>query len=145
MSKELAKYRGNEDSVLPYHNSLFSEFDSIIQGALNEFWKSPSWAFSRNWKPTEVEESDNDYTISVEIPGFKKSEISVRAENDSLRIEAKNAKSSYSRLFSGYHWDLSKSDVTLENGILSVKVPKKEWAKAKSLEIKEIKEIEDKK
>ena len=40
---------------------------------------------------TDIKESDNDYSLSIEMPGFKKDEIKVSLENGYLTVSAEKA------------------------------------------------------
>jgi HSP20 family protein len=102
----------------------------------DEFWKSPEIQFARNWRPTDINETDKEYNIEVELPRFKKEEIKVEVTKGVLKITAKNAKSSYIREFSLPFCDYDKTDVKLEDGVLKVIIPKNENGKTKFIDIK---------
>lgn len=110
-------------------------FDDAIQSLFDDFWREPSFQLNRNWRPTDITETDNGLKIEVELPGFKKDQVHVEANDRALKIEAKSDRSSYSRMFSDSRIDWPKAEIKLENGILLVNAPRTEKAKAKVLKI----------
>ena len=105
---------------------------------------------------TDVKETEKDYILDVDLPGFKKEDVNLNLENGYLTISAKrehkvdneNRKENFvrrersfgqfSRSF--YVGDVEQDEIEahLENGILTIKLPKEEEKKAKSnrIEIK---------
>ena len=105
---------------------------------------------------TDVKETEKNYILDVDLPGFKKEDVNLNLENGYLTISAKrehkvdneNRKENFvrrersfgqfSRSF--YVGDVEQDEIEahLENGILTIKLPKEEEKKAKSnrIEIK---------
>ena len=105
---------------------------------------------------TDIKETENNYVLEVDLPGFDKKDINMELENGYLSISAKrehkveeNDKKDnfirrersfgqFSRSF--YVGDIKEEDISakLENGILTVLLPKeeKEKPKTKRIEIK---------
>lgn len=95
-----------------------------------------------NMMKTDVKENENDYELQVEVPGVSKENISIDYENDYVTIAAKTNKSkdekdkegnyirrerysgSYSRSY--YVGDVDRESIKakLDNGVLSIIVPK---------------------
>ena len=91
---------------------------------------------------TDVKENENDYELQVEVPGVSKENISIDYENGYVTIAAKTNKSkdekdkegnyirrerysgSYSRSY--YVGDVDRESIKakLDNGVLSIIVPK---------------------
>jgi HSP20 family protein len=101
----------------------------------------------------DVEETDHEFLISVEIPGIKKDDIKITFENNYLTIsgEKKNKKDVKNENFHHSERSYGKFSRTLaipagvmldnieaeyEQGVLSVKIPKAEEAKPKQIEVK---------
>lgn len=139
-NNKLSKYVGGSDdsgnSLVPFSSRSFFELDNWVDSLFNDFWREPAFLRQRNWRFSEAVEDENSVTISVELPGFKKSEVNVSAKDNGILVSAKNSKSSYTRSFFDNRVDYSKSDVKLEDGVLTIKTPKREEAKAKQIEIK---------
>lgn len=95
-----------------------------------------------NMMKTDVKENENDYELQVEVPGVSKENISIDYENGYVTIAAKTNKSkdekdkecnyirrerysgSYSRSY--YVGDVDRESIKakLDNGVLSIIVPK---------------------
>lgn len=95
-----------------------------------------------NMMKTDVKENENDYELQVEVPGVNKENISIDYENGYVTIVAKTNKSkdekdkegnyirrerysgSYSRSY--YVGDVDRESIKakLDNGVLSIIVPK---------------------
>jgi len=123
-------------SSLAKYNKLNGDLDVLFDSFHDAFWSDPYFQFTRNWKPTDVTETETNYVVEVELPRFKREEIKVEAVKGTVQVTAKNARSSYVRSFSLQYADYDKAEVKLENGLLTVTVPKKTEAQAKVLEIK---------
>ena len=100
---------------------------------------------ARNMMKTDVRETDNSYELDIDLPGFKKDEISVQLDNGYLSISAskgldkdeenKNGKYIRRERYAGamnrtfYVGDnLTQQDIQakFEDGILKISVPKKD-------------------
>lgn len=86
---------------------------------------------------TDIVENDNDYELALEVPGFNKSDFSVKIENNKLIIsgEKKTSEKKYNlrETFQGSFvrtFNLPKNIKTDEinaiynDGILTIKIPK---------------------
>jgi len=123
---------------------LFDPFD--------EFFK-PLYTTPRTGMKTDIKENDDSYELDIEIPGFKKDEISVSFNDGYLTVgcnkqrkeEDGNDKSTYIRkeISESYQRSYYMGDEVVEdeirakydNGILKLCVPKK---KAKQIEAHKI-------
>lgn len=100
-----------------------------------------------------VEETDNEFKISAELPGMKKDDIKITFENNILSISGeKKAEQDYKDgNFHRYERNygkfartvgvpsgvkLDKIDAEYKNGVLNITIPKAEEAKPKEIEIK---------
>ena len=74
--------------LLPRRNySLFDEFFD------NGFWGKGFDKFEAPSMKTDVKEVDGNYELSVELPGFKKEEITASLKDGYLTISAKHEES----------------------------------------------------
>ncbi len=134
--------------------SIFSEnlFDEMMNFDFDKEFERMSRPLygkhNKNMMRTDVRETENNYEMDIDLPGFKKDEISVQLENGYLSINAtkgldKNEEKkdgqyirreryvgSMNRTFYVGN-QLSQNDVQakFEDGILKLTVPKKEPAK----------------
>ena len=100
----------------------------------------------------DIYETQDDYFLTANMPGVSKEDIKIKLEDGHLVImgrvnfdEALNRKYVLKELESGNFYrrfkisegiDESKIDAKLENGVLSVVLPKHERLKPKNIEIK---------
>lgn len=113
---------------------------------LDEFSAGYRKAFS------SFKENDKEYLIQIELPGIEKEDIKlniidnsieIRAQKKEVKEEANKEGKSFSKKFSGFYQvfdapsnaDLSNIDASYKNGVLVLRLPKKE----KSENRKEIK------
>lgn len=113
----------------------------------------PSFETRRNSGLSNISENENEYVVEISAPGLKKEDIKIELENDILKIssdfedqkEEKNdgyyrrefCRSSFERSFTLPNIvDKENISASMENGILSVSIPKlKEEKKKDSLKI----------
>jgi HSP20 family protein len=103
--------------------------------------------------PMDMHETKDDLIVKAELPGFKKEDIDVKLEGDSLTLKAVSKReelpkesTSYlsERCFGEYSRSLTlpvpvQSDkvvASFENGILELRLPKTEQVKARHIEVK---------
>ena len=140
--------RGEDREPLSFFDGWFDDFMPM-------FSRKEMKEFNSIMK-TDVKETEKNYILDVDLPGFKKEDVNLNLENGYLTISAKrehkvdneNSKENFvrrersfgqfSRSF--YVGDVEQDEIEahLENGILTIKLPKEEEKKAKSnrIEIK---------
>jgi HSP20 family protein len=91
---------------------------------------------------TDIYETQDALTVILEIPGVEKPNVDVRVENDVLHVEGRPDLSKYQglkpyarsfQLFSKI--DQNKIGAALEDGILSLTLPKIEEAKPRTISV----------
>jgi HSP20 family protein len=103
---------------------------------------------------TNIYENDNEYIVRAEMPGVANNGVEVTLNNNELEIKGKvignvpeSNKLKYSEFdLYDYHRKLvvdstideNGLSANLENGLLTVKLPKKEGAKPKRIEVKTV-------
>jgi len=103
--------------------------------------------------PVDIAENDDQYAITVEIPGAKKEDVSVECHDNVLTIKGEKKSEreekqehrhyversfgSFSRTFTlPNDADGDRINATFRDGVLSVEVPKSEGRKPKVVDIK---------
>lgn len=137
--RNLLNFRSNLDH-------LFDEFFGLDEGRWPES--------TLNVVPAvNLEETEDAFIISAELPGMSKKDIAIKLENNILSIsgEKKAEKEQKGKNFHRVERSYGKFhrafelpgfvqresiDAAYENGVLSVKVPKAEEAKPKQIDIK---------
>ncbi|MCM1253032.1 MAG: Hsp20/alpha crystallin family protein [Clostridium sp.] len=117
-------------------------FDKMFDDAFRDFWGGNELGRHDAFRTDVIDEGDN-YLLQAELPGFRKEDINIDLKNDLLTISAshneeKNEEeknkyirkeryySSYSRSFRVNNIEAGDIDACYNNGILEVKLPKKD-------------------
>lgn len=141
MSKEnnkLAAWKGGLTKSNSF-NVFHDEFDNFIDRAFNSFWTSPLLVTQRNYRIYDVAENEKDYTITVEIPGYRLGDIKLEYTDNSVTLTAQNQKGTYIKSWTINGSDTSKIESKLENGVLTIVLPKLPKSEPKTVQILEIK------
>jgi HSP20 family protein len=96
---------------------------------------------------SHVEDTEKNYTFTVEVPGFDEKEIDIEVKDRNLTITAEHKEGTEGTESRHFHskvqraWSLprgvNEDDVaaTLKNGVLTVVVPKKEIPEGKKIKL----------
>ena len=139
------------------HGHFGWPFGRLFGDFFEEFEREPRlpepWAEGRFMPAIDVSEDEDAVTITAEIPGLNKKDLDVTVDDGvlTLRGEKKEGEvtedANYHRVERRYgqferrmrlpeYVDASKIDATYTNGVLKLRMPKAEAAKAKSIQIK---------
>lgn len=139
-----------------YDREPLGFFDDWFDDFMPMFSRKEMKQFNSIMK-TDIKESGDNYVLEVDLPGFDKKDVSLELDNGYLSITAKREHKvedddekkgnfirrersfgQFSRSF--YVGDIDEEDIDakLENGILTIKLPKekKEQSKSNRIEIK---------
>ena len=125
--------------------SIFGEnlFDDWMDFSFPDIDKALYGKHAKNEMKTDVRETEDGYELDIDLPGFKKDEVTAQLDNGYLTIQAskgldkeqKDKKGKYIRK-ERYAGSMSRSfyvgdaiteeDAKYEDGILKLSVPKKE-------------------
>ncbi len=116
-----------------------STFD-LLDDAFNSFFKPMFYEEKYNSMKTDIRETEKEYLMDVEIPGFDKKEIALSLEKGYLTISAEKKECAdktdnyvrrerscrLSRTY--YVGDVNKESIRAkyESGVLEITIPKKE-------------------
>jgi HSP20 family molecular chaperone IbpA len=123
----LVSYRNTVDSLFGLDCSSAIRSVNRLGGLLDSLLNS------ENFKNNE-----KSYTFEVELPRFKKDEVTVKLEDGILNVvaESKDKRYFYQNRFSvGRNIDTKNITAKLEDGILTVTLPKTEQAVGKVIEV----------
>ncbi len=111
-------------------------------------------SFTDAWVPSmDVVENDNEYLLSLELPGLDKSDVKITYSDGQIAIEGERKfedekkEANYHRVERRYgkfrrvfqlpdDIKTDKIDASFNNGVLSVSLPKLETVKPKQIEVK---------
>lgn len=147
-------------SLTPFgtrHPHLFDDFRREIDGVMSRFFDRdlmPEGDGSSWFNPSaNVAETENEYEITVDLPGMKTEDVNVEFRNGDLWItgerkqEHEEQRKNWHRverrygqfrrvLNLGQDVDPDKVNAEFKDGVLKVTVPKSEKSKPKRIEIK---------
>ena len=139
----MALVRFNHGNCMPEQSEYTFPHD-----LMNWFWNDYSKDFKNSSVPlANIVETKEEFRIELSVPGFSKSDFSVKLDGQMLNISGSTAKTSeekeesyvrqefsntsFSRSFRLSNWvDSGNISARYENGLLLVTVPKVEEAKA---------------
>ena len=131
--------------------NLQREMDRVMNSAITRRRVS---SVDRDWMPdVDVEERENEYAVSIDIPGVDKKDVKVTVEGNVLTIAgernyertededgtcycSERRFGSFSRSFSlSKKIDIEKITAKHKNGVLTINLPKAEEAREREIEI----------
>jgi len=149
---DLIPFRRSKTGLTREPASIF-DVESVFENFFNEaLW--PSLYAGSSKMRVDVREKDDEFIVEAELPGVKKEEIGIDLDEDLLTISVKRNEEidekneryirrerkygMMSRSFSIANVDPEKATARLENGILTLVLPKKkpESKRLKKIEIK---------
>jgi HSP20 family molecular chaperone IbpA len=102
--------------------------------------------------PVDIVEDENGITLRADLPGVSKEGLSIRVDGDTLAIEGAVALGESNELRAVYaevrvaqyrrsfalsrDLDTEKVEAAMKNGVLTLRVPKREQAKPRRIEVK---------
>lgn len=77
-------------------------------------------------KTYDIQDLDHEYVIRVDVPGVAKDDLQITWDRGYLSLQAKNTNRSYNASWSvsEKEVDLDRISAELENGVLTIKLPK---------------------
>jgi HSP20 family protein len=128
-------------------NQLFEDFVGRTRGAREGELGVGAWAPS-----VDIRESDDEFIVTAELPGLEKDQVNVEYKDGvlTLRGERKQEREvkeeNYHRMersFGAFHRsftlpgaiDEEKIGAKMKNGVLEIRLPKKEAAKPKQIKV----------
>lgn len=137
--RELQSFQNQVNRIF---NDTFAPFASGREEGMTAAWAPP----------VDIAESKDSLVFTVELPGFKQEELVLNVENGVLtlegerRFEKKTDEKSFHRVERSYgrfirsfslpvNVDPERISASLNEGVLTVEIPKREEAKPKSIPI----------
>ncbi len=130
---------------------LHREMDDLFRNFFGD-WDSPL-AHPVAWPAVDIAENDNEIIVNAELPGCKAEDIDIAVQGNTLTISGEK-KEQHEKKEKGYYHveraygsfrrelnlpaevDTSKIDATCKDGVLTVRLPKAEQAKAVKVKVK---------
>ena len=135
-------------------SQVVNRMEGEMEDLLDRFWGVDEGPMARPFLPTvDLVEAENQFEVTVDLPGLKPEEVEVELKNGDLWISGKRAEEkeetgkTYHRI-ERRHGEFrrvlplpatindKKIEARFDNGVLKIIVPKSEEAKAKHIEVK---------
>jgi len=140
--------------MLPTLRTAFeSPFDMLrdIDRQMSRAWREGNGPTAAQY-PVDIHENENQLVVEAELPGFRKDEVSINVEQGVLTIEATREphkaegeehlrERRYTRVFRRFSLPSSvdttaEVDATLDSGVLTLRLPKRDEVKPRKIEVK---------
>ena len=128
-----------------------TEMQARMDRLLGSFWGVPPVVGEGLWAPpADIEETDDAWLVKAELPGAKGNDLEIEVSDDELSItgelkEEREGRPRRRMRRTGrfeYHASLppgieaDKTEASLDNGVLTVRIPKGEKAKPRRIQVK---------
>jgi len=147
----LIERRGNRDDFFKTFREMQRDIDSVFNNFLTG--RQPQPGASLMIPSVDVYETDDEYVFEFELPGFKKDDVKVKVEDNVLTVSSEVKEEKKEDKGKNYHiverrygsfkkqfslpedCEVEKIDAKFENGVLELKVRKKEKEKKKAIDV----------
>lgn len=126
------------------HQDPFAGLDALLDHFSRGFRNTFTDAIGGRQIPVNLYATDDSYEVRAELPGVRKEDVQIEMENAVLSIRAKRSHETQSGQSSvelvreitvGDDVNADKVKARLEDGILSIHLPKKEVRKPKAIKV----------
>ncbi|NRB10950.1 MAG: Hsp20/alpha crystallin family protein [Rickettsiaceae bacterium] len=148
----LPSFRSNKRNKMDMYDALDRFFNDFRTPALSSLSESDDWSFLPK---LDASETKTEYCLEFELPGIGKENVDIKISENDLIVQGKKESSkkeedkdknffarerfygSFQRsLTLPYDADKENIDAIFKDGVLTVKIPKKEVANEKKVAIK---------
>jgi HSP20 family protein len=145
----LVRWRNTGD-LTPW--SAFADLQSEMARMMDDF--GVDWdRLGRTWSPPmDLQETENGYILQADVPGMKREDIELTAIDNTIKIRGKREREEreegknvhrMERIYGEFQrtfelpggFDASNVEATLRDGVLRVRLPKREESKPKRIKL----------
>jgi len=141
--------------LTPYNRGSLWDFMSEVEKAFDEAWtseKAPAVAETKFAPPVEVQETQDYFLLSLDLPGVSEKDIRIDMHDGRLSISGerrseqkessgqfRRVERSYGRFERAFQLPVQvqedKVQARFENGVLEIMIPKSEQSKARTIQV----------
>jgi len=152
MSQALQERRPRDTSERAQPLTEVERLRRMLDQTFGSFGLSSLVTESVGWSPpVDIEEQDNAYVIEAELPGVKKDDVNIELVSNELMItgdikerEREGILRKRTRRIGRFEYrvrlpeqvDADNVEASLKDGVLSVRVPKREQAERRTIQVK---------
>jgi HSP20 family protein len=152
MSQALEERRTKDTSERAQPLSDVERLRRMLDQTFGSFGLPSLVSESVGWSPpVDIEEQDNAYVIEAELPGVKKDDVNIELVSNELMItgdikerEREGILRKRTRRIGRFEYrvrlpeqvDVNNVEASLKDGVLSVRVPKREQAERRRIQVK---------
>jgi HSP20 family protein len=152
MSQALQERRTKDTSERAQPLSDVERLRRMLDQTFGSFGLPSLVSESVGWSPpVDIEEQDNAYVIEAELPGVKKDDVNIELVSNELMItgdikerEREGILRKRTRRIGRFEYrvrlpeqvDANNVEASLQDGVLSVRVPKREQAERRRIQVK---------
>ncbi len=137
LKKGLSKDMGKDPFVYGFSVKTGPDGKPKVQefGNAKDYFKHGDEGKSE-WTPlTDVQETDDEVLVTVDVPGVKKEEINLNVRDRTMTIDVQGKRKYKTTVELPSTVNPNEADASYNNGILEVKLKKEEKEKGQSIEI----------
>lgn len=151
-SRGLSPFGVGRDPFGPFRREMDRLFDDFFTPAEGRSFAVPSAAAESLWPRIDVEETEQAFVVTAEVPGLQEKDIELNLRDNLLTISGEKREerqdqkrgAAYAERFYGQFrrtipidapLDEEKVDARFRNGVLTVTLPKSQKAEAKARRI----------
>ena len=144
---------GGLEQQLEQHRAELTAYSyRMLEQTIGGAWPSPLLTEGAGWAPlVDIEEQDDAYVLEAEVPGVKREDVNIEVVGNELSItgeikekERRGALRRRTRRTGRFEYrvrlpeqvDASKIEASLDQGVLTIRVPKSERSQRQQIEIK---------
>lgn len=128
-------------------DNLFREADRLFEGALAP---PPSWTSNFAVAPSDLRETAEELTLTMDLPGYDPKSLDIKVEGDVLTVRAQRNLTAVEGTWLRHerlHGEIARSfvlpdtvdaqkcEARCEHGVLTVRLPKREESKPRSITV----------
>ena len=133
-------YKTKEATMSTFYLTPFSRKERLFDDIFDNFFNLGIHGGTYHSPTESIDDSGDSVTLSIDLPGFNKSDISIEYKDDQLIVHAKSTEASnrqaITRRYPIKNIDIKQSTAELKNGILTLTLEKNEASKSQQLKIK---------